>query len=218
MCVRRSQVFSDLPFLRHLKTHGGEEGSTRKCDLCQVRTFALEKDNNATQVPFQQRATLESHRRRCTGKQPPRSSSATISTTGVGNLGISASSPKSSPDESTNPAIALPFSLESNSATPQTIILPNLNVVSPIPKKLPNLHSNNHLANNPKSSPTGPTVSPKSSAQAECLGEGKKSETTKSAKNPMHFLGFKYLASSKLLNSGQTMDSSDLTLPKAELC
>ena len=173
-----------------------------------------ESDNDATQVPFQQRATLESHRRRCSAKQPPRIGSATISTTGVG---ISASSPTSSPDESINPAG--PLSLESKSAITQAIILPNLNIVSPIPRNLPNLQPNNHSASNPKSLPTGPTLSPTSSAQeAECLGEGKNSETTKSAKNPMHFLGFKYLASSKLLNSGQTMDSHDLTLPKAELC
>jgi len=176
---------------RHLKTHGGEEGSTRKCDLCQV--------------PFQQRATLESHRRRCSAK--PSNAYAAISTT-------SASSPTLSLDEPTNPSG--PLSLE----PPQTIILPNLNVVSPIPRKLPNLHPNSHSASNPKSSPTGPMLSKTSSVESNPFGEGdgQKSETINSANNPMHFLGFKYLASSKVLKSGQAMDSNDLTLPKAELC
>ena len=160
-----------------------------------------------SQVPFQQRATLESHRRRCSGiKLSPMLASS--STTGVG---ISATL---SPDEPTKPTG--PLSLESTPSKPQTIILPNLNVTSPIPRKYPNLHRNSQAASNPKASPAGPSACSK-----HLGGDGdsrQNCETT--TKNALHYLGFKYLASSKVLSSGQTaMDSNDLAaLPKAELC
>lgn len=176
---------------RHLKTHGGEEGTTRRCDLCQV--------------PFQQRATLESHRRRCSGLKPSLSASSSA---------VSPSSPKlQSSDEQTNPSG--PISVESNH------IQPNLNVTSsPIPRKLSNLHPNGSQLMTSKSRSLRAACST-NSAESKLLGDVKrqKCETTNSAevKNALHFLGLKYLTSGgNVLSSGSPMDPNKLK--KAELC
>ena len=151
-------------------------------------------------VPFQQRATLESHRRRCTAKPPIASTTS--------SAGISLSSPTSL--ESKTPTG--PLALESKSSKPQAIILPNTNVTSNlIPRSLTNLRTNTHLASNPKELAS---ASPAGSAKylEEC-------QNFAEATNPLHFLGLKYLASSKVLSPGQAIDSNDLTKrPKAELC
>ena len=91
-------------------------------------------------------------------------------------------------------------------------------MTSPIPRKLANLHPNSQLGSKPKSPPAGLS----NSAETKRLGgeDREKCETTNSVegKNALHFLGFKYLAGSKVLSSGPAMDSNDLALPKAELC
>jgi len=160
------------------------EPSARRCDLCQV--------------PFQQRATLESHRRRCSGLKPSLSASSSA---------VSASSPKlQSLDEQTNPSG--PLSVESNQI---------LNVTSsPIPRKLSNLHpKSSQMASKPRSSPAACSTN---SAEAKHLGdvERQKCET----KNALKFLGLKYLAAGgKVLSSGSSLDPNNLVkLPKAELC
>ena len=164
-----------------------------------MRNQAEEKNHFATQVPFQQRATLESHRRRCTAKPPIASTTS--------SAGVSLSSPTLSPVESKTP-----LALESKSSKPEAIILPNTNVTSNlIPRSLTNLRTNTQLASNPKE-----LASASPAGSAKYLEEG---QNFAEATNPLHFFGLKYLASSKVLSPGQGIDSNDLTKrPKAELC
>ena len=166
------------------------------------------------QVPFQQRATLEAHRRRCSAKPTttttkpttatPVSASASVTASTTASAAYSASSPTLAPSAEL-PALPLQSLLGSNSPEPVTppTLVKKTNLV---PRKL-NLHPNA-----PNALSSEPTLGEES--------EGQNFQTSNSAltRNPMHFLGnFKYLASKNVFSSSHAIDPNKLSIPKTEL-
>ena len=169
------------------------------------------------QVPFQQRATLEAHRRRCSAKPTttttnpktatPVSASASVSASvsAIASAANSASSPTLAPPAEL-PALPLQSLLGSNSSEPETppTLVKKTNLV---PRKL-NLHPNA-----PNALPSEPTLG------EEIVRQHVQTGNSALTRNPMHFLGnFKYLASKNVFSSSHSIDPNKLSLPKTELC